>query len=97
MESTIGEPGVVRLSRSPGHRAFAAVPFLFSELGYHERSHPMGAMIVVDAFWGDSGKGKIGAFLGQKYRAAFCVRAGTGTNAGHSIYFEDGREIKTNQ
>jgi adenylosuccinate synthase len=54
-------------------------------------------MIVVDAFWGDSGKGKIGAYLGQKYQAAYCARAGTGTNAGHSIYFEDGREIKTNQ
>lgn len=26
----------------------------------------MGAIIVVDAFWGDSGKGKIAAYLAQK-------------------------------
>ena len=57
----------------------------------------MGAIIVVDAFWGDSGKGKVAAFMAQRYEAAFCVRAGTGTNAGHSISFEDGRDIRTHQ
>jgi adenylosuccinate synthase len=57
----------------------------------------MGAIVVVDAFWGDSGKGKIAAYLSQRSKASFCVRAGTGTNAGHSIYFEDGKKIKTNQ
>jgi len=57
----------------------------------------MGAIIITDAFWGDSGKGKISAYLSQRLEASFCVRAGTGTNAGHSIYFEDGRYIKTNQ
>ena len=57
----------------------------------------MGAILIVDAFWGDSGKGKIAAYLSQRSKASFCVRAGTGTNAGHSIYFEDGTEIKTNQ
>ena len=41
----------------------------------------MGATIVVDAFWGDSGKGKISAYLALQQRAAYCVRAGTGTNA----------------
>ncbi len=57
----------------------------------------MGAIIVVDAFWGDSGKGKIAAYLADKYRATFSARAGTGTNAGHSIFFADGRQIRTHQ
>lgn len=57
----------------------------------------MGAIIVVDAFWGDSGKGKVSAWLSRHHAAAFCVRAGTGTNAGHSIFFEDGREVRTHQ
>ena len=57
----------------------------------------MSAIIVVDAFWGDSGKGKIAAYLASRHRAAYCARAGTGTNAGHSIFFEDGGEIRTHQ
>ena len=57
----------------------------------------MCATLVVDALWGDSGKGKIAAYSALKQKAAFCVRAGTGTNAGHSIYFEDGSEIRTHQ
>ena len=57
----------------------------------------MGAIIVVDAFWGDSGKGKVAAYLAQKHRATYSVRAGTGTNAGHSIFFADGSEIRTHQ
>ena len=57
----------------------------------------MSAIIVVDAFWGDSGKGKIAAYLASRHRAAYCARAGTGTNAGHSIFFADGGEIRTHQ
>jgi len=57
----------------------------------------MGAIIVVDAFWGDSGKGKIAAHLAQKHKAAYSARAGTGTNAGHSIFFSNGRQIRTHQ
>jgi len=57
----------------------------------------MSATIVIDALWGDSGKGKIAAYLAKKHRAAYAVRAGTGTNAGHSIHFSDGRAISTNQ
>jgi len=53
----------------------------------------LGAIIVVDGFWGDAGKGKISGYLCQKYKASLCVRAGTGTNAGHSVYFRDGRSI----
>ena len=41
----------------------------------------MGAIIIVDAFWGDSGKGKVAAYLAQKHRATYSARAGTGTNA----------------
>jgi len=57
----------------------------------------MPATIVVNALWGDSGKGKIAAFIALKEKASFSVRAGTGTNAGHSIYFEDDTEIRTRQ
>lgn len=57
----------------------------------------MSAAIVVDAFWGDSGKGKVAAHLALRHRAAFCARAGTGTNAGHSIFFADRPPIRTRQ
>lgn len=57
----------------------------------------MGAIIVVDAFWGDSGKGKVAAFLAQQRDVGWCVRAGTGTNAGHSLWLDDRRVIKTHQ
>ena len=54
----------------------------------------MGAIIVVDAFWGDAGKGKLAAHLTLAENAAICVRAGIGPNAGHSVY-RDGEQIKT--
>lgn len=57
----------------------------------------MGATIVVDAFWGDSGKGKIAAFLSKRDNVAVCARAGIGTNAGHSIFMSDGELLKTRQ
>ena len=57
----------------------------------------MGALIVVDALWGDSGKGKIAAFLAQRDQARLCVRAGIGTNAGHSVYLSDQQVIRTRQ
>src|SRR5262245_28460862 len=34
----------------------------------------MGAIIVVDALWGDSGKGKVAGFLSRRERASLCVR-----------------------
>jgi adenylosuccinate synthase len=52
--------------------------------------------IVVDALWGDSGKGKISAYIAKKEDYDIAVRAGTGTNAGHSIHVYD-KMIKTNQ
>src|SRR5512137_1833476 len=57
----------------------------------------MGAIIVVDAFWGDSGKGKVAAWLTANRKATYCVRAGTGTNAGHSLRFGDGRSLRCRQ
>jgi len=54
----------------------------------------MGATIVVDAFWGDGGKGKFCAYLAKQLNASLCVRAGTGTNAGHSVYV-DGNLFKS--
>ncbi|MCC7262358.1 MAG: adenylosuccinate synthetase, partial [Candidatus Latescibacteria bacterium] len=57
----------------------------------------MSAILVVDAFWGDSGKGKVAAHLARHHQAAFCARAGTGTNAGHSIFFADHPPIRTRQ
>lgn len=58
----------------------------------------MGALIVVDALWGDSGKGKVAAFLSRREDASLCVRAGIGTNAGHSVYLESEAEpVKTRQ
>jgi adenylosuccinate synthase len=49
----------------------------------------MGAHIVVDAFWGDSGKGLISAYLAYKTSADLIARAGTGTNAEHGIFLKD--------
>ncbi len=57
----------------------------------------MGATVIVDAFWGDSGKGKIGAYVAARDQVDFCVRAGTGTNAGHSLYLDGDKRIAVNQ
>ncbi|MGH2458506.1 MAG: adenylosuccinate synthetase [Chloroflexota bacterium] len=57
----------------------------------------MGAVIIVDAFWGDSGKGKTCAYLASKLDAALAVRAGIGTNAGASIILDDERVIRARQ
>jgi adenylosuccinate synthase len=57
----------------------------------------VGAIIVVDALWGDSGKGKVAAFLSRREQASLCVRAGIGTNAGHSVYLADTGAVRTRQ
>ncbi len=57
----------------------------------------MDAIIVVDALWGDSGKGKVAAFLSQRENASWCIRAGIGTNAGHSVYLSEEHVIRTRQ
>jgi adenylosuccinate synthase len=57
----------------------------------------VGAIIVVDALWGDSGKGKVAAFLSQREAASLCLRAGIGTNAGHSVYLSEQESVRTRQ
>ena len=57
----------------------------------------MGATIVVDALWGDSGKGKVAAYLSRRDAAALCIRAGIGTNAGHSVYLTAEDVVRTRQ
>jgi adenylosuccinate synthase len=57
----------------------------------------MGALIVVDALWGDSGKGKVAAFLSRRENARLCLRAGIGTNAGHSLYLSEQEVLRTRQ
>lgn len=57
----------------------------------------MGAIVVVDALYGDSGKGKIASYLAGRRGATWCVRGGTGTNAGHSLWLASGQVLKTSQ
>lgn len=52
--------------------------------------------IVIDSLWGDSGKGKISNYIAYNENYNLCVRAGAGTNCGHSINV-NGINIKTNQ
>ncbi len=57
----------------------------------------MPAMIIVDALWRDSGKGKACAHLARALDADLAVRAGVGTNAGASVTTDDGTLIKARQ
>ena len=52
--------------------------------------------IVIGAYMGDEGKSKIATHIALKYNYDIAVRAGTGTNAGHSLYY-NGRFIHTHQ
>ena len=47
----------------------------------------MPCSIIVGAFWGDEGKGKIISYLALKDNLDFCVRTGS-VNAAHTIWFE---------
>ena len=70
-----------------------------AESGAHtfwERTE-MSAIVIVDALWGDSGKGKACAYLARKHDAALAVRAGVGTNAGASVTLDDGTLVKARQ
>ncbi|MCE7739842.1 MAG: adenylosuccinate synthetase [Candidatus Heimdallarchaeota archaeon] len=49
--------------------------------------------VVCGGFWGDEGKGKLLSYLALKDDLESVVRAGVGTNAGHTIEFEN-REYK---
>jgi len=53
----------------------------------------MGCTVVVDGFWGDTGKGKIVSYLAVKDRVSTCARGGVGPNAGHTVVM-NGKEHK---
>jgi adenylosuccinate synthase len=46
----------------------------------------MPCTIIVGAFWGDEGKGKIISYLALKDKLDFCVRTGS-VNAAHTVWF----------
>ncbi|MCJ7573487.1 adenylosuccinate synthetase, partial [Candidatus Bathyarchaeota archaeon] len=45
--------------------------------------------MVVDGFFGDTGKGKIVSYLAIADDVAVCARAGVGPNAGHTVVKDD--------
>src|SRR4030067_2865513 len=45
----------------------------------------MPCTVIVGAFWGDEGKGKIISYLAQKDKIDFCVRTGS-VNAAHTVW-----------
>jgi adenylosuccinate synthase len=47
----------------------------------------MPCTVIVGAFWGDEGKGKIISYLALKDKLDFCVRTGS-VNAAHTVLFE---------
>jgi len=47
----------------------------------------MPCTVIVGAFWGDEGKGKIISYLALKDDLDFCVRTGS-VNAAHTVWFE---------
>ncbi|MEV0649267.1 adenylosuccinate synthetase [Phytomonospora sp. NPDC050363] len=57
----------------------------------------MSATVIVDALWGDSGKGKTCAHLARRDDPELTVRAGIGTNAGASVTLDDGTLLKARQ
>jgi adenylosuccinate synthase len=48
----------------------------------------MGCTVVVGAFWGDEGKGKIISYLALEDKIDLCVRTGS-VNAAHTVVFKD--------
>ena len=53
----------------------------------------MGCTVVVDGFYGDTGKGKIVSYIAVRDDVDVVARAGVGPNAGHTVVSE-GREYK---
>jgi adenylosuccinate synthase len=47
----------------------------------------MPCSVIVGAFWGDEGKGKIISYLALKDNLDFCVRTGS-VNAAHTVWYE---------
>lgn len=52
--------------------------------------------VVVDGFFGDTGKGKIVSYISYFDKADIIVRGGVGPNAGHTVVWQ-GREYKLRQ
>jgi len=50
----------------------------------------MPCSVIVGAFWGDEGKGKIISYLALKDKLDFCVRTGS-VNAAHTVWMEGNR------
>ena len=50
-------------------------------------------MVVVDGFFGDTGKGKVISYIALKDRLDVCARGGAGPNAGHTVVYK-GRTYK---
>ena len=50
----------------------------------------MPCTVIVGAFWGDEGKGKIISYLALKDKLDFCVRTGS-VNAAHTVWIEGNR------
>ena len=48
----------------------------------------MPCTVIVGAFWGDEGKGKIISYLALRDKLDFCVRTGS-VNAAHTVWHED--------
>ena len=53
----------------------------------------MGCTVVVDGFFGDTGKGKVISYLAVRDRVSVCARGGGGPNAGHTVV-KEGRVYK---
>jgi adenylosuccinate synthase len=50
----------------------------------------MPCTVIVGAFWGDEGKGKIISYLALKDKLDFCVRTGS-VNAAHTVWMDGKR------
>jgi len=58
----------------------------------------MSATIIVGAQWGDEAKGLISAYINARDNSQMVCRSGTGPNAEHGIFLEDGKTyLKVNQ
>lgn len=56
----------------------------------------MACTVIVGGFFGDEGKGKIASYLAISNELAAMVRAGCGTNAGHTVVY-NGEKFKLRQ
>ncbi|MHA1774953.1 MAG: adenylosuccinate synthetase [Candidatus Heimdallarchaeota archaeon] len=48
----------------------------------------MTTTIIIGAFWGDEGKGKIISYIAYHEHPAIIARGGVGTNAGHTVVYQ---------